>query len=158
MTVKYVPPPATASPPPPTSTVDPDPAWNPKRGPGGQFEPGHGGRKRGSRNRTSRETLSAVQGIAPDAVARLRELVGEKNFAAIRLVLEYTLPRGGRTIDLDATANPHDIIEAVTTGEISPDEMARISQGWKTAVDAGDLADLKSQVEALENLINEIRK
>ena len=80
------------------------------------------------------------------------------DWPAIKLVLDYTLPRNGRTIDLDGTADPNSLIEAVTTGEISPDEFARIAQGWKTVSEAADLKDLKHQVEQLELLITAVTK
>ena len=79
-------------------------------------------------------------------------------WAAIKLVLDYTLPRNGRTIDLDGTADPNLLIEAATSGEISPDEFARLAQGWKTVTDAADLRDLKHQVEQLELLITAVTK
>lgn len=143
----------------PAVTEAPAPTFNPPRDPKtGRILPGHGGKPKGMRNRRARVTLEGVQDLAPDAVRMLGVLVNQGNPAAIKLVLEYTLPRGGRTIDLDGTADPHKLIEAVTTGEISPDEFARIAQGWKTAADAAELKEIKAQIEELEALVAAMRK
>lgn len=121
----------------------------------GRFAPGNagGGRKIGSKDTISHSTLTGVQALASVSVAGLAEKVKSGDWNAIKYVLDMTLPRGGRTIDLNGSANPNDLIEAATTGVISPDEFARMAQAWKSAGDAADLKDLKSQVEALEVLI-----
>ena len=124
----------------------------------GRIKPGFGGRARGSKNKASREAVAAVQELAPKAIESLKVLLAQHNFAAVKYVLDTTLPRDGRPIDLDATTNPHDLMEAVTSGEISPSEFARISQGFKTALDAVELKELKSQVDELELLIAALRK
>lgn len=132
--------------------------WAPERDNGGRFKPGQGGRPPGVRNRKPSGALAAIQSLSDEALIQLASLVREKNFAAIRLVLEYTLPRGGRTVDLDGTADPNELIAAVTNGEISPDEFARIAQGWKTASDAADLSQLKAQVEEIELLVSALKR
>ena len=133
-------------------------AWSPERDNAGRFKPGQGGRPPGVRNRKPSGALAAIQAMSDVALAKLAEAVARGDFAAIRLVLEYTLPRGGRTIDLDSTADPNELIASVTSGEISPDEFARIAQGWKTASEAADLADIKAQILELEQLVGAMRK
>lgn len=133
-------------------------AWSPERDNVGRFKPGHGGRPPNVRNKKPNGALAAIQSLSDDALRQLAALVAQGSFAAIRLVLEYTLPRGGRTVDLDGTADPNELIAAVTSGEISPDEFARISQGWKTAIDAAEMKDIKAQIEELEQLVSAMRK
>ena len=133
-------------------------SWAPQRDGKGRFKPGQGGRPPGSRNKKPSGALAAIQSLSDMALAKLAGLVAESNFAAIRLVLEYTLPRGGRTVDLDGTADPNELIAAVTSGEISPDEFARIAQGWKTAVDAAEMREIKAQIDELEQLVSALRK
>ena len=133
-------------------------AWSPERDNVGRFKPGQGGRPPGVRNKKPSGALAAIQSLSDEALAQLAALVREKNFAAIRLVLEYTLPRGGRTVDLDGTADPNELIASVTSGEISPDEFARIAQGWKTAAEAADLADIKAQIAELETLVSAMKR
>jgi hypothetical protein len=124
----------------------------------GRFKPGQGGRPPGVRNKKPSGALAAIQSLSDEALVQLAALVREKNFAAIRLVLEYTLPRGGRTVHLDGTADPNELIASVTSGEISPDEFARIAQGWKTAAEAADLADIKAQIAELETLVSAMKR
>lgn len=124
----------------------------------GRILPGFGGRPKGSRNKRSREAVAAVQDLAPDAIAGLKVLVAQLNWPAIKFVLDATLPRDGRTIDLEGTTNAHDLVEAATSGEISPSEFARLAQGTKSALDAAELKDLKAQVDELEMLIAALKK
>ncbi|WP_103729573.1 hypothetical protein [Novosphingobium sp. HII-3] len=123
----------------------------------GTFAPGSGGRPRGSKNKVSLTSLKAVQDLSSEAVAKLRERVTAGDMGAIKLVLEYTLPKGGRTVELDST-DPNAIIDAAAMGEISPDEAARLAQATKTASEAAELKDLKRQVEELELLITSLSK
>lgn len=132
--------------------------WAPARDGKGRFKPGQGGRPAGARNRKPSGALTAVQNLSDLAIAKLAMLVSQNSWAAIRYVLDMTLPRGGRTIDLDGTADPNELIAAVTSGEISPDEFARVAQGWKTATDAAEMKEIKAQVDELEQLIAAIRK
>ena len=124
----------------------------------GRLLPGGPGRKPGSRNRQSREAVAGVQALAPAAIDGLRVLIAQHSFPAIKFVLDATLPRDGRTIDLDATSNPHDLIEAVTSGEINPAEFARLTQGMKAALDASELKELRASVDDLETLIAALKK
>lgn len=130
------------------------------RMPNGRFGYGNpgGGRRFGSKNAISKKTIAGVQSLADETVAKLADKMREGDMSAIKLILSYCLPAGGRTLDLDGTANPNDLIEAVTTGEVSPDEFARFSQGWKTITDAADIKELKHQVEQLELLITAVTK
>ena len=132
--------------------------WAPQRDKAGKFLPGQGGRPPGSRNKKPSAALTAVQSLSDLAIAKLAMLVSQNSWAAIRYVLDMTLPRGGRTVDLDGTADPNELIAAVTSGEISPDEFARIAQGWKTAVDAAEMKAIKAQIDELEQLVSALRK
>jgi hypothetical protein len=144
----------------PEPAQPPQPACIPPEGRDerGRILKGFGGRPLGARNKRSREALGAVQELAPTAIAKLALLVSQGNFAAIRYVLDVVLPKGGRTVDLDGTNDPHELISAVTNGEISPDEFARIAQGWKSALDSAELKDIKNQIEELETLVAALRK
>ena len=130
---------------------------NATRAANGQFLPGFGGRKLGSKNKTSKATLHAVQALSSEAVAKLGERMRDGDMNAIKLILEYTLPKGGRTIELDSN-DPNAISDAAMMGEISPDEAARLAQSIKTAGDAAELRELKRQVEELELLVSSLKK
>lgn len=126
------------------------------RGPGGQFAPGGPGRLPGTKNRHSLAALQAVQALSSESIAKLKERIEASDMAAIRFVLEYTLPRGGRAIDL-GTSDPNAIVDAMAHGDISPDEAARMAQAVKTVGDAAEMKELKKQVEELETIVASLR-
>ena len=134
-----------------------DIATNSGRGPDGKYLPGFGGRPKGAKNKVSRLTLESVQALSSEAVLHLKERMRAGDMGAIRLILEYTLPRGGRTIDL-GTSDPNAICDAAAHGDISPDEAARLAQAFKTAGDAAELKEIKRQVEELELLISSLKR
>jgi hypothetical protein len=111
----------------------------------GKFAPGNpgGGRKIGAADTISHSAQRAIHGLASEAVAKLAEKVSNGDFAAIKYVLDCTLPRGGRTIDLGGAADPNVLLDAATTGLISPDEFARMAQAWKTIGDAAELKEVR---------------
>lgn len=157
----YVPEAAPAAPDvPETAPVAPDVPQPPSPAPviprdpkTGRILPGAPGRPKGSKNKKGRLTLEAVQSLADDAVAALRQLVRHQHWHAVRYVLDRTLPADGRTVELDSAADPNVAIEALAAGDISPTEFSRIAQGWKTAKDASELSEIKRQVDDLEELI-----
>jgi hypothetical protein len=150
----YVPAEAPAAAP----AVPAQPRFNPPRDPAtGRILPGHGGKPKGMLHRKTRAALEAVQAIAPEATSMLAILVRQGNFAAVKFVLDRTLPDGGRVVELDSAADPNAAIEAVVSGDISPVEFARIAQGWKTAKDAAELSEIKKQIEELEQLVSALK-
>lgn len=133
-------------------------AADPRRDAQGRWLPGMApGRKPGSKNKVSQAALAGVQSFAQEAVIQLGERMRQGDMAAIRFILEYCLPRGGRTVDLGSN-DPNAIMDAATSGEISPDEAARLAQAAKTVGDAAELKELKKQVEELELLITSMTK
>lgn len=115
----------------------------------GRFAQGNLGRKPGSKNVVSRNALIAVQNLSSLAVMRLRERIDAGDMSAIRLCLEYTLPRGGRTIDLD-TANPNAWADALAEGEISPTEAATAAQALVKLSEVAEIEDIRKRLDELE--------
>lgn len=155
----YVRPEAPTAAPAAAEAVPAQPRFNPPRDPAtGRILPGHGGKPKGMLHRKTRAALEAVQAIAPEATSMLSILVRQGNFAAVKYVLDRTLPDGGRVVELDSAADPNAAIEAVVSGDISPVEFARIAQGWKTAKDAAELSEIKKQIEELEALVSALKR
>ncbi|WP_296722346.1 hypothetical protein [Erythrobacter sp.] len=128
------------------------------RDPQGRFTVGSPGRPKGSRNRTSRAALEALEDLAPAALEQLAIAVKCGNLPAIKIVLETVLPRGGRLIEIEGGADdPRALIDAATSGQITPDEFARMSQGLKTALDASELLAIKQRMDELEMLIQSLK-
>lgn len=127
------------------------------RGPDGRILPGFGGRMKGSRNKQSRETVAAVQGLAPEAVTSLRTLLRQHSWPATKYVLDQVLPAFGRSIELE-NSTPEAIISAMSDGSISPTEAAKLATAMSAAMGASELRELKNQVDDLEQLIGVLRK
>lgn len=149
--------PPPACPPPPRPLADAPHIPPQGRGPDGRILPGFGGRKPGSKNKSSREALAAVQDLAPDAITALRTLVRRAQWPAVRFVLDATLPALGRTVELE-NATPEAAIQAVAAGDLSPTEFGKLAVGFKAALDASELKELKSQVDELEQLIGALKR
>ncbi len=118
----------------------------------GRFTPGNPFTRRGSKNKVSRDALTAVQGLSSLAILRLRERIEAGDMQAIRLTLEYTLPRGGRTIELD-TANPLEWADALAHGEVSPAEAATASQALAKLTEIAELDELRKRIDELEGVL-----
>lgn len=131
---------------------NPATSWEPQRDGGGRFLPGQGGRPRGTKNVVSRNTLTAVQSLSSLAVMKLRERIEAGDMQAIRLCLECTLPRGGRTIDLD-TANPMAWADAMAEGEISPTEAATAAQALVRLSEVAEIEELRRRIDELETAL-----
>lgn len=131
--------------------------WAPERRNDGTFAPGHGGRPRNTKNKVSRDALAAVQSLSSLAVMRLRERIEAGDMAAIKLCLEYTLPRGGRAIELDTT-NPSEWADALAHGEVSPAEAATASQALAKLTEIAELDELRKRIDELEGALAERRK
>lgn len=130
--------------------------WAPERRSDGTFAPGHGGRPRGTKNALSRNALAAVQGLSSLAILKLRERIEAGDMQAIRLTLEYTLPRGGRTIETDNT-DPMAYADALAHGEISPHEAATAAQALIKLNEISEIGDLATRIVELETLLADHR-
>ncbi len=83
---------------------------------------------------------------------KLRERIDAGDMQAIRLCLEFTLPRGGRTIDLD-TANPMAWADAMAEGEISPTEAATAAQALVRLSEVAEIEELRRRIDELETAL-----
>ena len=152
---KPLPPPACPPPPRPPADAPHIPAEG--RDARGRILPGFGGRKKGTRNKRSAEAEAAIQNMAGLAVTSLKPLVRRGNWPATKYVLDAVLPALGRTIELE-NATPDALLQAVAAGELSPTEFGKLSIGFKAAMDASELKELKNQVDELEQLIGALKR
>lgn len=123
----------------------------------GRFGAGNPGRPRGSKNQVSRTALAAVQNLSNLAILKLRERIEGGDMAAIRLTLEYTLPRAGRTIDLETT-DPLAVADALAMGDITPDEADKIASAYGKLQSIHEIEDLRKRVDEMETAIAERRR
>lgn len=128
--------------------------WSPQRDGTGRFLPGHGGRPRNSKNKVSRDALAAVQGLSSLAIHHLQQRIEAGDMAAIRLTLEYTLPRHGRAIELDSD-DPRAWTDALAHGEVSPAEAATAAQALSKLAEIADIQELRTRLDELEAVLTE---
>lgn len=118
------------------------------RQPNGQWAKGNCGRPLGAVGKVRRERLQRVQDCFDDALAGLREKLLQQDLAAIKIVLDYSLPKG-QLVDLE-TSDLQAIIDAAMNGEISGDEAARLAQSAKLVSDSVAVRELMERLDALE--------
>lgn len=123
----------------------------------GRFLPGNQITRRGSKNKISRDALTAVQGLSSLAISKLHERIEAGDMAAIKLCLDWTLPRGGRTVETDST-DPMAWGDLLASGDVSPHEAATAAQAMVKLNEAGEIADLAARIAELEALIAEQRR
>jgi hypothetical protein len=139
-----------------SATQNPPIEWAPERRSDGTFAPGSGGRPRNAKNKLSRDALAAVQALSGIAIMKLRERIEASDMTAIRLCIELTVPRGGRTIETDST-DPMAWADLMASGDISPTECATAAQALVKLNEAGEIADLSKRLQELEASIGERR-
>lgn len=129
------------------------------RDPCGRFAsgPGNVGRPRGTKNAVSRNALQAVQALSDLAIAKLRERIDLGDMAAIKLCLEYTLPRGGRTVELETTG-ADDVGEALAAGDLSPEEADKIASAFGKLQNIHQVEELRQRLDELEAAMSERRQ
>jgi hypothetical protein len=102
---------------------------------GRPFEKGNGGRRPGSKNKTTLVVQALANGEAPELLLRARELAKAGNIPMLKLFVERLLPKERPVqIDLpkldlanDAVDALGTIIHAVGTGQITPNEASALS-------------------------------
>lgn len=91
----------------------------------GRFAAGNPGRPYGSKGKTSRDTLERIKLMNEGAIQKLWEAVNNGERWAIELVLSKVLP-ASRTIEFEGLTSK-DVLTALVSGDISPDEAKTIS-------------------------------
>lgn len=115
------------------------------RNPDGTFARGPG-RKRGSRNRVSREAIEKIKELAPQAFEKLQENLGKGDMRAVEYVLDRVLP-AGRILEIDATVGG--IRNHLENGDFSESEARAVA----TVVEKLQKVE---KVEELERRLNEL--
>ncbi|TPL16959.1 hypothetical protein FJ945_26085 [Mesorhizobium sp. B2-4-9] len=127
-----------------------------ERLPDGKFAPGSGGRVPGSKNKISNEAITAIKGMADEAITQLREKLIAGDWDAVTFVLERILPKG-RAVELTDTS-PSSIATALANGEIAPDEARSIATALARLNEIGELADIRAKLEQLEKLLDGVAR
>ena len=128
---------------------------------GRPFEKGNPGRPKGSRNKTTIACENLMEGEAEGLTRKVIELAHSGNSVALRLCIERIYPiRKGRLINLDLPMLENatgivvalrDILNAVSEGEITPDEGSIVCNLLEIQRRAVETAEIEKRVEVLES-------
>lgn len=130
-----------------------DNVGNYPRAAGGRFAPGveNKGRPKGSLNLVSRQILAEIRDLGAPAMNVLRAEIAKGNLSAAIFILERILPRT-RSVEL-AGISPTDVAEAISQGEISPDEGRALAATIETLRRIEDIDALTARLSEIERLL-----
>lgn len=125
---------------------------------GRPFPKGNGGRRIGSKNRSSLILTTLSEGDKEDLIHKALQLAKAGNVPMMKFLLSRILPRERPVrIDLpqmefadDAVAALGAIMRAVSEGSITPGEGASLASVVNSYARAIDIADLVKRIDALE--------
>jgi hypothetical protein len=131
---------------------------------GRPFPKGNGGRRPGSRNRSTLLAEALLRGEEVELVGTAIELAKGGDVQMLKFLLDRILPKDRPvTIDLpqirssgEATGALSAIIQAVAGGEIAPAEGASVASLVAGLYRFVDITDLKERIETLEAQIEEL--
>ncbi|MXO75336.1 hypothetical protein GRI40_08935 [Altererythrobacter aerius] len=127
---------------------------------GRPFEPGNPGRPKGARHRTTLAIEALLEGEHEKLTRKAVELALGGDTTALRLCLERLAPArkdAPVSVELPRIEKPADavaasaaLIEAVSTGEITPDEAGRVMTLLTAHRTILETAELAARIAALE--------
>ena len=125
---------------------------------GRPFAPGNIGRRPGSRNRTTVVAAALLEDETDELVRKAVALAKNGDVGMLKFLLGRVLPRERLVkirlpeiqIASHAVEALGEIMRAVSEGQISPSEGAALATLAKASVDAIDIADLVTRINALE--------
>lgn len=162
---------AAARPPDPASSYDPATVVGPDAFVGSsvapstkrtdtRFKPGNRGKPRGARHKVTQAVEALLDGEAPAVTRKAIELALAGDRAALKLCLDRIAPvRKGRTIKLDvprlidsedAKSAWATLFDAVTSGEVTPEEaagLAALIEGWQRS---HEMAEFDARLRVVE--------
>lgn len=126
----------------------------------GRFSYGNPGRPKGARHKATVAAEALLDGQAEALTAKAVEMALDGDATAMRLCLERLLPaRKDRPVQVelpaiesarDTLAASAALIEAVSQGELTPGEAAKMTGLIEATAKAIELRDLEARIEALE--------
>lgn len=129
---------------------------------GRPFAKGNPGRKRGSRNKATLLVSSLAGAQAEDLLRKAIEMAMGGNVAMMRFLLDRVLPRERPVqLELPGLESAHDsvnaiaeIVDAVSSGRISPREAADVAQLVSAFTRAIDLTDAQAKIDSLQSQLD----
>jgi hypothetical protein len=138
---------------------------NEKRVRGRPFPKGNPGRKRGSKNRATIVAASLAGAQGEEILRKAIEMAMGGNVAMIKFLLDRILPKE-RPIQLelprldyaaDSVDAMAEIVNAVSSGRISPREAADVAQLVSAFTRAIDQTDAQIEIDSLKSIVDDYR-
>jgi len=133
---------------------------------GRPFEKGNGGRRRGSKNRTTLVAEALLEGEEVALVRKAIELAKAGDTQMLKFLLDRILPKERSVrVDLPEMERADDavdalgaIIDAVGTGQIAPSEAAALATLVAAYARAINVHELESRLDKIESDIRAVRE
>jgi hypothetical protein len=131
---------------------------------GRPFAKGNGGRRAGSKNRTTLVAEALLRGEEAELVRKAIELAKAGDVQMLKFLLDRILPKERSVrIDLPAVDRSYDaldalaaIIHAVGTGQIAPSEAAALANLLAAYTRVKEFVEVEERLHNIEKRLNEI--
>src|SRR5262249_2514726 len=133
---------------------------------GRPFEKGNGGRRPGSKNRTTLVAAALLKGEEVELVRKAIELAKAGDTQMLKFLLDRLLPKE-RTVRVDLPAMDHScdaidalaaVIDAVGGGRIAPNEAATLATLVGAYARVLDVAELEERMEKIERYLRVLKE
>ena len=131
-----------------------------KKARGRPFKPGNPGRPPGSKNKTTQIVEQLTDGQAEHLIQKVLELALAGDVACLRMMLDRLWPpRKGQPVNIDTPPikSSQDVLRAIESvwtaigdGRLTPEEASAISLVAERSIQAIQLQDVLTRIEALE--------
>jgi hypothetical protein len=131
---------------------------------GRPFPKGNGGRRAGSKNRTTLVAEALLRGEEAELVRKAIELAKAGDVQMLKFLLDRILPKERSVrIDLPAVDRSYDaldalaaVIDAVGTGQIAPSEAAALASLLAAYTRVKDFVEVEERLDNIEKRLKEI--
>jgi hypothetical protein len=144
-----------------------DPNTQPhSRARGRPFEKGNGGRRPGSRNRTTLVAEALLKGEEVELVRKAIELAKAGDVQMLKFLLDRILPKERSVrVDLPSLDRSSDavdalvtVIDAVGSGQIAPSEGSALASLVAAYARLIDIAEFEQRLENIEKKLKEVKR
>ncbi|MFV1918720.1 hypothetical protein VPH46_04750 [Sphingomonas sp. MJ1 (PH-R8)] len=120
----------------------------------GRLLPGHGmGRPKGSVSKDAAAIRQAVRDRGPAAWAALDKALAEGSWKAISWCLDRLVP--AERVPPIGSTDPADLAEAISNGDVTPSEAAKLAVAFRAVAEADQLKQLFARLDEVERLLQQ---
>lgn len=112
------------------------------------------GRKPGSRNVATKASVAAISSLQDLAFAQLRALLEAGHPGIVEFTVKSLLPAGGRAVQLESL-DAEGLLDALSSGTISPTELRQIAAGLEKLRNVESLAIVQERLAQIEKLLKD---